>query len=1025
MKPVRLTIQALGPFLGRKVVDFREAMNWGLFGIYGPTGSGKSSMFNAISFALFGEPTRSEQDASSLRSDHADPKTQTEVELVFDLGDKRYFVIRRPAQPRPKARGQGETQSPHEAYLFDATGLSPDAITQGSPGRILAERRVRDVDAAIKDLLRYGPDQFRQIVLLPQGRFERFLAANTRDRLGILRDLFDVSLYERLRIQLAEQAKEIERELSTRREVWRRKLEEVGCTTLGDLEEKIRESLRDFRQLRRKEEAFKAKLNEAEEDSKKALIIDRWFQEAEATNQHLENLEKERVAMNRLAEKVALAEKARVLAETERRVRDARREVREAQEALHRASVALQEARNCAEEAKTKLSEEQERSAEIDGLQDQKRELERYLGILKDAEDRSEHLSEAIRNREEAGKRLEDARNELAQAKELHQKKSGKLKAAREAAGKRAGIQIRLFRLEADHSAAVAFETAWRDVELAAAAVKTAEENCAEARARAEAARQACDTAEKQLLQAHALHLATTLVDGSPCPVCGSCEHPAPATGDLEHANLDQNFRAARKNLPNAEQQLHTAEQKLAAEKATLCERRKRAEALARPNASAAELADQIAAAKEQLEALGPEIDLGQAEAEVETLQRKIESAETACHQLRDAFEDKRNQETNARAALERMLADVPTDKRDPHRLRDDIGEVTRKRDERISSLQHAQKAERSASDRLIRAENDHQNAQCRLTSSMEAEKDAKKDFKNRLEQEGLTAETFETGKAGIATLENDKARLEKFERDVASASEAVKTYADRVAGIERPDLNALETLRDLCERQFDHAKRERMKARADCRVLTKLRRDLKVSARRIEEAEASSGPLRHLAALMNGENRWQITLETYAIGAMFDQVLEAANWRLGRMTAGRYRLERDLEDSGRGRRGPGIQVFDLYTGKARSTTTLSGGETFIAALALALGLADVVERSSGKVRLDTIFIDEGFGGLDTENGAGTLDQVLQVLNSLVTQGRVVGLISHVPLVQEAVPNGFYVRKGPTGSSIETRGLDA
>lgn len=152
------------------------------------------------------------------------------------------------------------------------------------------------------------------------------------------------------------------------------------------------------------------------------------------------------------------------------------------------------------------------------------------------------------------------------------------------------------------------------------------------------------------------------------------------------------------------------------------------------------------------------------------------------------------------------------------------------------------------------------------------------------------------------------------------------------------------------------------------------------------------------------------------------NQVLEAANLRLGPMSNGRYRLERDLDGTGRGSRGLGIQVSDTHTGKSRATSTLSGGETFIAALALALGLADVVESTSGKVRLDTIFIDEGFGSLDAENGSGTLDQVLQVLNSIVRENRAVGLISHVPLVQEAIPNGFYVRKSFTGSRVEERG---
>ena len=181
------------------------------------------------------------------------------------------------------------------------------------------------------------------------------------------------------------------------------------------------------------------------------------------------------------------------------------------------------------------------------------------------------------------------------------------------------------------------------------------------------------------------------------------------------------------------------------------------------------------------------------------------------------------------------------------------------------------------------------------------------------------------------------------------------------------------------------------------------------------------TAPLRELARLFNAENAMKLNLETYAIGAMFDYVLAAANLRLEPMTNGRYTLEREIEaGDGRARRGLGIRVFDVHTGKARTPSTLSGGETFIAALALALGLSDVVESVNGKIHLDTIFIDEGFGSLDTENESGTLDQVLQVLTKLVSQRRAVGLISHVRLVQEAIPNGLYVRKELNGSQSKS-----
>lgn len=276
--------------------------------------------------------------------------------------------------------------------------------------------------------------------------------------------------------------------------------------------------------------------------------------------------------------------------------------------------------------------------------------------------------------------------------------------------------------------------------------------------------------------------------------------------------------------------------------------------------------------------------------------------------------------------------------------------------------------------------------------------------------------------KPAIATIEVDRKRVKEHDRRLHTARETAARTAGAVAGLDRPDLATLLPARDGAAEDLRTATEASLAAKTRADQLTSLRDRMQSDLARAQEAEERSGPLRGLAALVNGANAQRLDLETFAIGAMFDLVLEAANLRLRPMTAGRYRIECAADGGGRSRFGLGIQVFDAFTGRARATSTLSGGETFIAALALALGLADVIESRSGKVRLDTIFIDEGFGSLDTENGAGTLVQVLQVLNGLVSQNRAMGLISHVPLVQEAIPNGFYIRKGPAGSRVETRG---
>lgn len=264
--------------------------------------------------------------------------------------------------------------------------------------------------------------------------------------------------------------------------------------------------------------------------------------------------------------------------------------------------------------------------------------------------------------------------------------------------------------------------------------------------------------------------------------------------------------------------------------------------------------------------------------------------------------------------------------------------------------------------------------------------------------------------------------QLDTFRESLTRAQSRVDDTSAAIADCEPPDLVLLRAGRDTAQIAAFAASRAAADARANCNQLTQLLESLREQMDRLARLNEESGPLRALADAFEGRNAMNITLETYAVGAMFDQVLEAANLRFGPMSQGRYRLERDVQTvGGRRKRGLDIRVHDIQTGRAREVTTLSGGETFIAALALALGLSDIVEMTHGAIRLDTIFIDEGFGSLDSDCDGGTLDQVLQVLQDIVGQRRAVGLISHVPLVQQAVPNGFSVVKTPSGSRIEER----
>lgn len=217
MRPIRLTMTAFGPYAGREIVDFTVAMDAGIFGIYGDTGAGKTTIFDGISFALFGESSGAERSADDMISHHAGATALTEVELVFELGEERYVIHRVPSQTRAANRGAGTAHQPHEAYLFKATGMALDEITPDHRGAVLAEKKVKAVDGMIEELLGYNAAQFRQIVLLPQGDFRKILTASSDERSPILKRLFDVQLYEGFVERIKRQAANLRQEIHDER----------------------------------------------------------------------------------------------------------------------------------------------------------------------------------------------------------------------------------------------------------------------------------------------------------------------------------------------------------------------------------------------------------------------------------------------------------------------------------------------------------------------------------------------------------------------------------------------------------------------------------------------------------------------------------------------------------------------------------------------------------------------------------------------------------------------------------------
>jgi exonuclease SbcC len=1022
VRPIKLKMDAFGPYAGTQTIDFRDATDAGLFGIYGPTGSGKSSIFSAMTFALFGEAAKKEQPTTTLRSAHASAELPTEVAFVFELGDRRYLVRRQPEQSRPKVRGDGETSQAHAAWLFDVTGIEVDMIDLNGCGVILAEKKVGQVADQVSALLGYGAEQFRQIVLLPQGRFEKFLTSDSSERLKILRELFDVSLYRTITDRLKEEASAAKREVRDGYSVHAGRLVAEGFASSDELEEAIEEARMKSRDAASESAEKEKAAAKADRAYAAAQAFEARFVEADRAKEQLKVLEGQEDEITEIRLRRDNARKAQRAADKAQAIHEAGELLSKAVQDAEEALAAANDAADGLKEAEAALLAERKRSGEIEGLQRQKAELDRYEKALADASDLRDSMDEAFAAREVAEQAHDAASLEVDRLTALQKENETAFGQARQSELRRLALQSERVTLAAGlrhaktyQKAADALNTAQASAESAGRYRDTAEDAHA-------AASESYDRAEVAYLSAQASILAHRLIDGEPCPVCGAEDHPHPALGDGDPNALAEELAIARETLSSAAGDLQEARIAYGSAQSLLAEREKALLELDVPEGDVASIERELEVIDAELSGLSEAGEIEKLQLAMDEAKEQLEIAAKALSKAQQELQSATTAEAVARRSYGDQIAGVPEQYRDKADLNAAREETVDAIAERQQAFAAAEANGQAAREHVATANANLKNAE---KTKIDAEKRcnvAREQFATRLAELGLSSEQYDEFAGDIPEIDDLTETVEAFETSLREAKGAAKQAAEAIAGIQRPDLASAQGSRDAARMAASEAVDLAATMRANFERLEKLKNELAEELARLRRLEEETGPLRALADAFSGQNEMNTTLESFAIGAMFDQVLEAANLRLGPMTSGRYRLERDVETAGgRSKRGLDIRIHDIETGRPRDLTTLSGGETFIAALSLALGLADIVEASHGAIRLDTIFIDEGFGSLDTENDTGTLDRVLQVLQDIVGASRAVGLISHVQLVQQAVPNGFTILKGVGGSTIERR----
>lgn len=1021
MKPLILTLQAIGPYAGRQTVDFRTVLDSGLFGIYGATGSGKSTVFSAMTFALFGEAARSEQHATSLRSDHADASLRTLVELIFEAGGRTYRIVRQPEQTRPAKRGAGETSEGHKAWLFDVTDLDLGKVSDGNPGKIVAENKVTLVNEAIKKILGYGPAQFRQIVLLPQGRFEAFLSADTQERVKILRDLFDVSLYRRLADAVKSRSDAAEKEVAAARTGCTARLTAENFTTMEQLSEGIAEAEHRHHDLRDAAAKAKSEWDAAVAAFQAAAQTDARFREHLEAEAELARIHSTRNEIAATESRLKLARVVASLVDAASARDNAYRDWRDASARQTQALDRLKANEAQAITARSSLASLLQRSPEIEKQKSTLHTFRIYQTKLE--------ATQALKAAADAAKRTALERTALtteakAASDALASNKVAAtefFQAAQSAHLTRAQLNETAANLRTLYSDAKAFDDAVQKMRHAQDALSNSCADFDKAELQFQQAGEVHAELEKALLQDHAAHLAAHLASGEPCPVCGSHDHPAPARGtagidhlDAEYADAKARHDQARNAAAAARMRVEVAQQALAACTAVR-------QSLAPPPRAATDLAAELQRVNDQIKGLRPPSDLVALQAELQELDDKLRAASAALDHARQSELEAQRTAAAAEQSVADALDAVPPDLREAATLTRAINALEATINAFIRDHELAMAADRQAAEAVAAAEAAMETLADEVNRLADHLARRESQFAARLAEHGLTAEAYEMRKADVPAIQAMEERIRQHAAQSAAAESHVQRTAKAIAQLQRPDLDSLAATRDAASMAFDAAQAAATTALARLTQLQKLQRDLVAEGRRLDALEKETAPLRELAEAFTGRTYHRIDLETFAISTLFDRVLEAANLRLAPMTRTRYSLVRETEGRGNARRGLGIAVEDTYTGRQRPTSTLSGGETFIAALALALGLSDIVESAHGNVRLDTIFIDEGFGSLDSDGDSGTLETVLQTLQDIVGASRSVGLISHVPLVQQAIPNGFFITKTPAGSHIEVR----
>lgn len=1023
MKPISLTIEAFGPYRDSVTLDFNELQNHSMFLISGPTGAGKTSILDAMVYALYGEPSGEVRKTDAIRSDFAEPQHMTRVDFSFAIGEAQYRVERLPKQLVAKKRGTGMREQNASATVYEMKDGEWTVIATSATA-------IRDT---IQRIIGFRKDQFLQVVLLPQGEFRKLLVASTSEREELLHTLFRTELYRRLQDALKsayDEAKSGIEENITKQSALLQSIphdEEIPVLTIEHVREilKDREPHRDTLVVERDKavdvvEQFNALRNE-------------WALYNQVQQSFIEARNKLDLVKEREEERSSLSEKVQFLTsltptyELYKQFSDKQSVLKNLETALSDATksveVATQQESKCTEAYEVLASQAETMQAKrttLAQLQQQSEKFDELALLNQELTTLKSKLETQDREKSEAKlqaqhKLVADLEAELVEVRKQFQVNSKALESIPH-------IQEQLSQLQRYSELLAEKQKAQNDIDAKEGALATLDESVKNSTVRLE-------RLEHLMAEGRAFELVHLVVDNEPCPVCGSTEHPQlaskpelyPTKEEVEEARAVRDGALQKRaseigqketlsvRLHELDEQVKDQVSKLKSHIADFSE-----DTFDSTQQDLSSQMNRLTALRKDTEQLSEVITKN--EHDLIEGKDKLAKLETGHNELLNNLHDVAVQISSVQAKIDGLSKILPTTDLDTWHKQIESLETE------INTYEEQLKACKSSLD----AAKEQLNAKRgRLEILFAQVQEETKNLDGFYQEYVKSLQSISVSEDDFIDALGDYKALDAFRTELHALDEAFSTAQAVYDAALKHAQSVIEPSDTVSDEVYDTAVEKRDNLVGSLAAWDKETKHIETTLASLEELEKAMGEAREevtflsrLNDLANGGEQGfkNVTFERYVLGAILDEVVYAANLRLQTMSRNRYSLERsDYTGGGRGKQGLDLAVMDAFTGQSRPANTLSGGETFLASMALALGLADVIQSYAGGIHMDTMFIDEGFGTLDPD----TLELAMETLVKLQSSGRLIGMISHVPELKTRIPAHLEVTRGDDGSTAK------